>query len=119
CIEAALDVDELRSGLSARARAEEVFSMLRVWDTERNNGVLLYLLLADRDFEIVADRAIARCVGHPQWEAICREVEAKFRADSFKEGVLLGIQRISEQLARHFPPAAHRSDELPDTPVVL
>ena len=71
----------------------EVFSQLRVWDTERNNGVLIYLLLADRRVEIVADRGIHRDVGQPGWEAICREMEHAFRQGDFEQGVVAGDTR--------------------------
>src|SRR5687767_441551 len=74
-VEAALDVPALLRGQSAHGRALEVFSELRVWDTEANNGVLIYLLLADRDVEIVADRGVNRRVGPQGWEAACREME--------------------------------------------
>jgi uncharacterized membrane protein len=118
-VEAALDAPALLRGQSARSRALEVFSDLRVWDTEANNGVLIYLLLADRDVEIVADRGIDRRVGHQGWEAICREMEGHFAAGRFGEGVLAGIARIDAHLARHFPRNAGDADELPNAPATL
>lgn len=118
-IEGALDWAELRAGHDARARALELFSHLRVWDTERNNGVLIYLLLADRDVEIVADRGIHRSAGDAAWEQICRVMEAHFRAGRFEQGALEGIQLVGDVLARHFPHTGEPRNELPDRPVIL
>lgn len=118
-VEAALDLAPLLAGQTARQRAIEVFSGLRVWDTEHNNGVLIYLLLADRDVEIVADRGIHARLGAETWEAICREMEAAFRNGQFEAGVLAGIRVVGEHLARHFPPRGGKPNEMPDRPVVL
>lgn len=118
-LEAALPLGALLAGLGARARAIQVFSELRVWDTEENNGVLIYLLLADQDVEIVADRGIHRAAGAGAWEAICHEMEAAFREGRFEEGVVAGIRRVSELLRRHFPAEGGPRNELSDRPVVL
>ena len=118
-VEAALDLSPLLAGQAARERAIEVFSELRVWDTEHNNGVLIYLLLADRDVEIVADRGIHARLGTETWEAICREMEAAFRNGQFEAGALAGIHAVGEHLARHFPVRGDKSNEMPDRPVVL
>lgn len=116
-VEAALDTLPLLRGQTARERAIEVFSQLRVWDTEHNNGVLIYLLLADHDVEIVADRGIHARVGAEAWERVCREMEAAFRAGRFEEGALAGIRAVGVLLAQHFPGAG--ANEIPDRPVVL
>jgi uncharacterized membrane protein len=118
-VEHSLDLPQLLSGVSARARAIEVFSQLNVWDTEHNNGVLIYLLLADRDVEIVADRGIHARVGEGGWEAICRQMEERFRRAEFEAGVVQGIHAVGEHLARHFPSRGARPNELPDEPAVL
>jgi uncharacterized membrane protein len=118
-VEHALDTASLLRGVSARERAVDVFSALKVWDTEHNNGVLIYLLLADRDVEIIADRGIHRRVGAHSWEAICREMEGAFRAGNFEQGVLGGIARVTELLEAHFPQGRDGANELPDRPVVL
>ena len=118
-VEGALHVEPLLRGQTARERAIDVFSQLRVWDTERNNGVLIYLLLADRDVEIVADRGIHEKVGEQGWERICRTMEAAFRRGHFERGVLSGIQEVTRHLAEHFPPTPDDRNELPDKPVVL
>lgn len=118
-IEDTLAPVELWRGLTARERAIEVFSELRVWDTEYNSGVLIYLLLADRDVEIVADRGVAAKVGKPEWEAICRRMEKAFRHGDFVAGVLQGIEAATSLLAIHFPPHGGQRDELPNRPIEL
>ncbi|MDP2144353.1 MAG: TPM domain-containing protein [Gallionella sp.] len=118
-VEAALDWQPLLAGQTARERAVEVFSQLRVWDTEHNNGVLIYLLLADRDVEIVADRGIHAQLGDEIWEEICREMEAAFRDGRFEAGVLAGVRAVGDHLVRHFPPRSDKPNEMPDSPVVL
>ena len=118
-VEAALHPLALWHQQTARERAIEVFSQLRVWDTARNNGVLIYLLLADRDVEIVADRGIHPQVGQETWNLICRDMEAKFRTGDYQGGVIAGIKRIGTQLARHFPSEGADVDELPDSPILL
>ena len=117
--EAALDASALFAGQSARERALEVFSLLRVWDTEENNGVLVYLLLADHDVEIVADRGLNGKVSAAEWEAICHRMEGAFKRKAFGEGVVAGIEEISLLLARHYPGRAGDRNELPDRPAVL
>jgi uncharacterized membrane protein len=118
-VEGALDGRPLFHNQSARARALDIFSHLRIWDTAHNNGVLIYLLLADRNVEIVADRGINTRVGAAGWEAICRDMEADFARGQFKAGVIKGIAAVSRELAQRFPPDAHPRNELPDKPVVI
>jgi len=117
-VEHALDLPDLLAGQTAQARALEVFSRLRVWDTQHNNGVLIYLLLADRDVEIVADRGIHLRVG-TGWEAICRRMEERFRNREYEAGVIEGIRAVGDHLVRHFPSQRAGPNELPDKPVVL
>src|SRR3954453_17590367 len=112
-VEGALDGKPLFRNQSARERALDVFSQLRIWDTAHNNGVLIYLLLADRDVEIIADRGIDAKVGAAGWENICREMEADFRAGDFERGVIKGVEAVSRELAVHFPRSASGSNELP------
>jgi uncharacterized membrane protein len=118
-VEGALDGAPLFRNQSARERALDVFSHLRIWDTARNNGVLVYLLLADRDVEIVADRGIDAHVGTAGWEKICVEMETEFRAGHFERGVVKGIEAVSRQLAAYFPATGPGRNELPDAPVVI
>ena len=111
-----LDILRKKSG---RQRAVEVFSDLRVWDTEHNNGVLIYLLLADHDFEILADRGVHARVGEPGWHRISHEMETMFKAGQFEAGVLHGIAQISLLLNQHYPAGAQNDNELPNAPVIL
>jgi uncharacterized membrane protein len=118
-VEGALDGRPLFRNQVARERALDIFSHLRIWDTAHNNGVLIYLLLADRKVEIVADRGIDTKVGATRWEAICRDMETNFRSGQFKTGVIKGIAAVSRELAKYFPPDAHPRNELPDKPIVI
>ena len=118
-VEGALDGGPLFRNQSARERALDVFAQLRIWDTAHNNGVLIYLLLADRDVEIVADRGIDAKVGAEGWERICRAMEVEFRSGQFERGAIDGIAAVSRELAKHFPPGGPHPNELPDKPVVM
>lgn len=118
-VEGRLGLSHLLHHTSARQRAEEIFSQLRVWDTEHNSGVLIYVQLVDRKVEILADRGIDRLVGHETWQRICAGMELAFRAGRFEAGALLGVQAISGVLAQHFPARGGNPNELPDAPMVL
>lgn len=106
-------------GMSGRERAIEMFSNLRVWDTEHNSGVLVYLLLADHDIEIIADRGIAARVDAGAWEAVAQAMEAAFRQGEFERGALAGVAQISALLAQTFPPSGDNPDELANRPVIV
>ena len=118
-VEGALEFLPVARGLTPRERALELFSLLRVWDTEENSGVLIYVQLVDRDIEIVADRGITARIEQAEWDAICHRMEEAFRANRFEDGVLAGIADVTERLVRHFPAGHRNPDELPDRPVVL
>ncbi|HWY96269.1 MAG TPA: TPM domain-containing protein [Steroidobacteraceae bacterium] len=118
-VEGALDGAPLFKNQSARARALDIFSQLRIWDTAHNNGVLIYLLLADRQVEIIADRGIDAKVGAAGWQKICAAMQSDFRAGNFESGAIKGIQAVSQQLAAHFPKHGAGPNELPDAPVVM
>jgi len=120
-VEASLDLLPITRGLTPRDRALEVFSMLRVWDTEENSGVLIYVQLVDHAIEIVADRGIAARVPQQQWDAICRHLEAAFRTGRHRDGALEAIAEVTTLLAQHFPAGAGAANpnELPNRPVVL
>ena len=118
-VEGALDGAPLFRDQPTRERALDVFGQLRIWDTAHNNGVLIYLLLADRQVEIVADRGISDRVGAAGWEAICVEMEADFTAGHFEQGAIKGIEAVSAQLAKYFPAQGAGPNELPDEPVVM
>lgn len=117
-VEHALDLPQLLAGQSAQARALDLFSELRVWDTQHSNGVLIYLLLADRDVEIVADRGVHVHVGQG-WEAICRRMEERFGRGEYEAGVVEGVRAVGKHLERYFPTRDARRNELPDEPVVI
>lgn len=118
-IEARLPASRVWRGTSGRERAIEVFSSLRVWDTEHNSGVLVYLLLADHDLEIVADRGIAARVDDAAWEAVAQAMETAFRQGEFEAGAVAGIEQISALLTAHFAAAGNNPDELANRPVII
>lgn len=118
-VEAVLDPASLFKDQSAQARAIDVFSQLRIWDTEHNNGLLIYLLLADHAVEIIADRGIHAKVGEEEWQRICRVMESDFRQGNFKGGVIMGVNAVTQHLAKHFPRAADDKNELSDRPLIL
>jgi uncharacterized membrane protein len=118
-VEGALDGAPLFRDQPARERALDIFAQLRIWDTAHNNGVLIYLLLADRQVEIIADRGIDAKVGAAGWEKICKAMETDFKAGNFEAGVIRGIGAVSQQLAAHFPKHGAGRNELPDAPVVM
>lgn len=104
---------------SPRQRAAELFASQRVWDTEENSGILIYVALADRRVEILADRGIAARVAQAEWDAICRGMEQSFRAGRWREGALAAVARAGELLAAHFPAGERNPNELPDPPLML
>jgi uncharacterized membrane protein len=119
-VEAGLPWSYIRRHATARERAIAMFGKLRVWDTEHNNGVLIYLLLAEHRIEIVADRGLARQVDGAQWQAIVETMRGHFRAGRHAEGLDRAIDAVDGLLAQHFPLAAGASNpnELPDAPGV-
>ena len=119
-VEGALNTSALIKNQTARERAIEVFSQLRVWDTEQNNGMLIYLLLADRDVEIIADRGISAKVSNTEWENICHTMESAFSQGQFKAGFIQGIHVISQLLETHFPCDPEKDkNELTNKPTIL
>jgi len=121
-IETSLAPLHIINELSPRARALEVFSHLKVWDTEHNNGVLIYVQLADRDVEIVADRGLHGRVSQSEWEGVCRLMEEHFRAGRYQAGAVGGVDAVGTLLARHFGPAGRTgsfNNQLPDQPTLL
>lgn len=123
CIEAGLPASYIWRGADARQRALTMFSKLRVWDTEDNNGVLIYLLLADHAIEIVADRGLARQVAQPVWDALASALGDALRAGRTTDGLMQALAAVSALLEQHFPspsasPQPTRPNELPDAPFV-
>ena len=121
CVEGGLPYSYIWRGATARERAVGLFGKLRVWDTELNNGVLIYLLLADHAIEIIADRAVARAVPQSTWEALVQDMQKAFQQHAFADGMEAALQRVSQLLIAHFPADAQPVDAkrgLPDAPVV-
>ena len=118
CVEAGLPFSYLWKNLGARDRAVMLFGKLRVWDTEANNGVLIYLLLAEHSIEIVADRGLARHVPAEQWQGIVAGMREAFRAGRYEDGLNAAIDAVDAALLRHFPIAAGTANpnELPNAP---
>lgn len=122
CVEGGLPWSWLWRGLSARERAIDLFSQLRVWDTAHNNGVLIYLLLADRRIEIVADRGLHGHVPEGTWESLIDELQGHCCAGRFEDGLNHAIDRLDALMRTHWPLPACRTlnpNELPDTIVLL
>ncbi|MDB5732218.1 MAG: hypothetical protein JWQ03_2113 [Variovorax sp.] len=124
CVEAGLPASYVWRGATARERAVALFGKLRVWDTAHNNGVLVYLLLAERAIEIVADRGIDAHVDDAQWAAMTQRMAAAFREGRFEDGLTQALEEVSALLVAHFPrdpldAGAANRNELPDAPVVL
>jgi hypothetical protein len=118
-VEGALEFVPVVRGLTPRARALDLFSLLRVWDTEQNTGVLIYVQLVDHRIEIVADRGISRRVAQHEWDAICARMQEAYGTGQYEAGTVAGIAQVSEILVRHFPAADLNEDELPNKPVML
>ncbi|MET1024908.1 MAG: TPM domain-containing protein [Pseudoxanthomonas sp.] len=120
-VEPGLDLGAIRAGIDARTAAQAAFARLRTWDTEANNGVLIYLLLADHQIEIVADRGLAGHVSSEAWQAVCAQIEAGMRQGQPEAAVIAGIRAASALLAQAFPAASGQAghNELPDLPQIL
>ena len=120
-VESALHWRDVLADVDSRGRAEATFGALGVWDTEANNGVLIYLLLADHRLEIVADRGLDALVSPEQWRGVAQMMEERLRAGEAEAAVLASIDEIGRILAEHFPQHDDRPDvdELPNRPVIL
>lgn len=119
-IEGGLPFPQSLGNLDVRQRAEAAFARLRIWNTEHNSGVLVYVLLAEHAIEIVADRGIAARMEQAEWQAICAALENAYRAENFVDGTTAAIAAIHAVLTEHFPATDHvNPDELPNRPVLL
>lgn len=121
CVEASLPLSYLWRQASARERALAMFGKLRVWDTEHNNGVLIYLLLVEHRIEIIADRGLTKRVGAAAWNALLDHMRASFRHGEFEAGLSHAVDEVGELLIQHFPLQAGElnPNELPDAPALL
>lgn len=118
-VEAALELRPLLADQPARGRALDVFALQRVWDTTHKNGVLIYVLLADHDVEIIADRGIDAQVHAAEWKRICRGMEEAFRAGLFEQGAVTGVRAVGALLARHYPGRGSGGNELSNAPIIV
>lgn len=118
-IESALPLPAIGLGVTPRMRALQVFAQLHVWDTHANNGVLIYVLRADRAVEIVADRGISARVSDTEWQDLCRSVEGDYKAHRYAEGSVAAVAGVARLLGRHFPSDGPAANELPNQPVLL
>ena len=103
CVEASLPLSYLWRDASSRDRAITQFGKLRVWDTAGNNGVLIYLLLAERKVEIVADRGLNAHVSAAQWQAVLEAMRSEFQAGRFEAGLLKAVDQVDVLLRAHCP----------------
>lgn len=119
-IEAALEPHQVLRNVTPRQRALEIFSQLRVWDTELNSGVLVYVLFADRAVEVVADRGIYdKTAQNHCWEKIVKAMEASFSRGDFEAGAIEGVKAIAKELITYFPADTTNPDELPNDVVLM
>lgn len=118
-VEPALDVSALLGGMSSRERARELFSDYRVWDTEENCGVLVYVNLADHKVEIVADRGVGKIIPSSEWEAVCRLMTRGFAQGEYHSSVIKALSRLNDLLEQHYPDDGSRHNQLPNRPVML
>ncbi|MFS8138404.1 MAG: TPM domain-containing protein [Thermomonas sp.] len=120
-VESTLHWRDVIRGVPANSRARDAFARLRVWDTAANNGVLVYLLLADQRIEIIADRGLQGLVSDEQWRGVCQLLEERLHSGDHADAVVEAINQVSQLLALHFPPVAGVAgqDELPNQPVFL
>ncbi len=116
CVEAGLPLSYLWRNATPRQRAVTMFGKLRVWDTELNNGVLIYLLLAEHAIEIVADRGVARVVPQSTWDGLVVAMREQFRAGRFEAGLAQAVGAVDALLTQHYAlaPGQHNPNELPD-----
>ncbi|SDP70312.1 TLP18.3, Psb32 and MOLO-1 founding protein of phosphatase [Rhodoferax sp. OV413] len=119
-VEAGLPLSYLWRDAAARERAVMLFGKLRVWDTEHNNGVLIYLLLAERSIELVADRGLNQRISAPEWQAMVKHLGTALQASHYEEGLTQALEEVSAALVQYFPLQAGqlRSNELPNLPLL-
>jgi hypothetical protein len=118
-VETSLSLSELRMEMTARARALQLFASLHVWDTEHNNGVLIYILLADRSVEIIADRAVAQRIPAAEWASLCTEIAAHCGRGELAAGCCMAVRSVGQRLARLYPAPGGDGNELPNQPILL
>ena len=118
-VEPALDIYSVFRRMSSRERARELFSRYRIWDTEENCGVLIYVNLADHKVEIIADRGVGRALGAEQWKSVCANMTQGFSRGEFHDSSVAGLVRLNDLLAVGFPSDGSSLNELSNRPIVL
>jgi uncharacterized membrane protein len=118
-VESALDVQAVLNGVSPRERARELFAHYRIWDTEENCGVLVYVNLADHQVEIVADRGVGRVITARDWQAVCRQMTQGFAHGDSHDSVIAALGQLNALLQQHYPDDGSRRNQLPDKPILL
>lgn len=119
-VEAALPWHSVLDNQTSRRRAHELFARYRIWDTEENSGVLIYVNLADRKVEIVTDRNVGRALGKDDWQAVCKTMTAGFAQGNYRDSTLAALQQLNALLQQHFPASGtSASNELSNKPLML
>lgn len=118
-VEPSLSISAAWSGTSARERARELFSEYRIWDTEENCGVLVYVNIADHQVEIVADRGIGRLISLAEWQGVCDTMTRGFSNNAYHDGVMAALQELNALLEKHYPDDGRINDQLPNRPLML
>lgn len=122
-VEPSLDLAAIMGGMTSRERAGELFTDYRIWDTEENCGVLIYINLADHQVEIIADRGIARLVPADHWHAVCKTMTDGFAQGLYHDSVVNGLQQLNAILKKYFPEGestqSPQSNQLSNQPILL
>ena len=118
-VEGSLSLPAVLNGVTSRNRAHELFSHYRIWDTEENVGVLLYVNLADHKVEIIVDRAIGRATKPADWQTVCKTMTKEFANGAFHDSTLAALEQMNSLLTQHFPDEGRKKNELSDKPLVL
>jgi uncharacterized membrane protein len=118
-VEASMPFEAIWAGVSNRQRALALFAEHGVWDTEDNCGVLVYINLAERAVDIVADRNIDRKIGAATWQTVCRTMTDGFAREQFRDSTIAAVAQVNALLHEHFPSSGARANELPDNPILM
>ncbi|EMY77797.1 PF04536 family protein [Leptospira weilii serovar Ranarum str. ICFT] len=118
-LESGLPIFRVIQGINAKQRAMELFSEKRVWDTEENTGILIYVQLTDRKIELLADRGIYKKIGQSTLDEICERMQTGFRSGCYSESILTSIETFTQLLQKHFPPEKQNPNELSNRPEVI
>ncbi|TGK00164.1 hypothetical protein EHQ53_04960 [Leptospira langatensis] len=118
-IETKLSLYQVLFGKTAKERSVEMFSFLRVWDTEENTGILVYLLLSEKKILILADRGIYKKIGQDRLNEISHKIGTGLKSGKAKEAIVEGIRELSSDLKKHFPAKGKNPNELPDEPFIV